>query len=75
VAHGFSEEERHRILLTCSETNFAPLPPGQIVLSRVEKGLYICSERSFYRVLHARGQALWRSPATTTAQAASMSAG
>jgi hypothetical protein len=33
------------------------LPPGQIVPILADRGLYIGSERSFYRVLHAHGQA------------------
>ncbi len=57
VAHRLSEEERQRILLTCNQTEFAALPPGQIVPVLADRGLYIGSERSFYRVLHAHGQA------------------
>jgi len=57
VAHRLSEEERQRILLTCNEPEFAALPPGQIVPVLADRGLYIGSERSFYRVLHAHGQA------------------
>jgi putative transposase len=57
VAHRLSEEERQRILLTCNESEFAALPPGQIVPVLADRGLYIGSERSFYRVLHAHGQA------------------
>ena len=57
VVHRLSEEERQRILLTCNEPEFAALPPGQIVPVLADRGLYICSERSFYRVLHAYGQA------------------
>jgi len=56
VAHRLSEEERQRILLTCNEREFAALPPGQIVPVLADRGLYIGSERSFYRVLHAHGQ-------------------
>ena len=56
VAHRLSEEERQRILLTCNETDFAALPSGQIVPVLADRGLYIGSERSFYRVLHAHGQ-------------------
>jgi len=56
VAHRLSEEERQRILLTCNEPEFAALPPGQIVPVLADRGLYIGSERSFYRVLHAHGQ-------------------
>jgi transposase InsO family protein len=57
LAHRLSAEERQRILLTCNESEFAALPPGQIVPVLADRGLYIGSERSFYRVLHAHGQA------------------
>ena len=57
VAHRLGEEERQRILLTCNEPEFAALPPGQIVPVLADRGLFIGSERSFYRVLHAYGQA------------------
>lgn len=51
VAHRLSEEERQRILLTCNEAKYASLPPGQIVPDLADQGIYIGSERSFYRVL------------------------
>ena len=57
VSHRLSDEERQRILLTCNEPEFAALPPGQIVPVLADRGLFIGSERSFYRVLHAHGQA------------------
>ncbi len=57
IADRLSEEERERILLHCHELEFAALPPGQIVPVLADCGLYIGSERSFYRVLHAHGQA------------------
>ena len=57
VAHRLTDEERQRILLTCNQPEFAALPPGQIVPVLADRGLYIGSERSFYRVLHAHGQA------------------
>ena len=65
VAHRLSDEDRQRILLTCNEPEFAALPPGQIVPVLADCGLFnSCgedfvygSERSFYRVLHAHGQA------------------
>ena len=55
VAHRLREEERQRILLTCNEAEFAELPPSRIVPVLADRGLYIGSERSFYRVLHAHG--------------------
>jgi putative transposase len=51
VSHRLTEEERQRILLTCNEPEFAALPPGQIVPVLSDRGLYVGSERSFYRVL------------------------
>ena len=57
VSHRLTDEERQRILLTCNQPEFAALPPGQIVPNLADRGLYIGSERSFYRVLHAHGQA------------------
>ena len=56
ISHRLTEEERQRILLTCNQPEFAALPPGQIVPILADQGLYIGSERSFYRVLHANGQ-------------------
>jgi putative transposase len=57
VSHRLTEEERQRILFTCNQPEFAALPPGQIVPILADRGLYIASERSFYRILHAHGQA------------------
>ena len=56
VAHCLSEEERKRILFTCNELKYASLPPGQIVPDLADQGIFIGSERSFYRVLHDHGQ-------------------
>jgi putative transposase len=57
VSHRLTDEERQRILLTCNQPDFAALPPGQIVPVLADQGVYIGSERSFYRMLHAHGQA------------------
>jgi transposase InsO family protein len=65
VVHRLSEEERQRILLTCNQPEYASLPPGQIVPALADQGLYIGSESSFYRVLHAHGQVHRRSRART----------
>jgi transposase InsO family protein len=56
VLHRLSEEERQRILLTCNQAEYASLLPGQIVPALADQGLYIGSERNFYRVLHTHGQ-------------------
>jgi putative transposase len=57
VAHRLSEEVHQWILLTCNEPQFDAFPPGQIVPVLADRNLLIGSEPSFYRVLHAHGQA------------------
>jgi hypothetical protein len=56
VSNRLIDEERQRILLICNQREFSALPPGQIVPALANRGLYVGSERSFYRVLHANGQ-------------------
>ena len=55
VSHCLSEEERQRILLTCKQPEFGALPPGQNEPILADRGLFIGSECSFYRVLHNHG--------------------
>ena len=55
-AHQLSESERTEVLRVCSEPRFASLPPSQIVPRLADEGVYLASESSFYRVLHAAGQ-------------------
>ena len=57
VSHRLTEEERTQILRTCNQPQYAALPPGQIVPDLADQGSYLASESSFYRVLHAHGQA------------------
>ncbi len=52
----FSYEEKQCILTTCNKTEFANLPPTQIVPQLADEGVYIGSESSFYRVLKEAGQ-------------------
>jgi putative transposase len=55
-AHRLSDAERTAVLRVCSEARFASLPPSQIVPRLADDGVYLASESSFYRVLHAAGQ-------------------
>ena len=63
-----SEAERQQILEVANSTEFASLPPSQIVPRLADRGVYVASESSFYRVLrsasqqHHRGRA--RKPST-----------
>ncbi|GAE28503.1 mobile element protein [Halalkalibacter wakoensis JCM 9140] len=57
-----SEEEKKEIIEVVKQEEFADLPPTQIVPKLADKGTYIASESTFYRVLregkmqHHRGR-------------------
>lgn len=51
-----SEEERDAIVEVVNQPEYASLPPSQIVPKLADKGIYMASESSFYRVLHERSQ-------------------
>lgn len=48
--------ERQRVLATANSEEFGHLPPSQIVPRLVDRGQYIASESTFYRVLKAENQ-------------------
>ncbi|USD64080.1 IS3 family transposase [Vibrio sp. SCSIO 43136] len=48
--------EQMAIIEVCNRPEYASLPPTQIVPTLLDKGEYIASESSFYRVLKAEGQ-------------------
>lgn len=50
-ANKLSEQERVQILTICNEPEYADLPPSQIVPRLADKGVYLASESSFYRIL------------------------
>ncbi|USE38596.1 hypothetical protein [Endozoicomonas sp. SCSIO W0465] len=52
----FSEAERQAIVDVCNSERFKSLPPSQIVPTLLDEGLYMGSERTFYRVLEETGQ-------------------
>lgn len=54
--HRLSPAERKRILAVCNGADYQNLPPSQIVPQLADKGEYIASESSFYRVLKANNQ-------------------
>jgi len=51
-----SAEEREQLVAVANEPAFASLPPSQIVPKLADRGEYLASESSFYRVLHEAGQ-------------------
>lgn len=60
-AHALTDEEKQQIIDVCNSPEMESLSPSQIVPILADKGVYIASERSFYRVLkefeqnHERG--------------------
>jgi putative transposase len=51
-----TQVERDAIVETCNAREFASLPPSQIVPELADRGTYLASESSLYRVLRERGQ-------------------
>ena len=51
-----SEEERARILAVLDSPEFADKSPGQVYTILLDRGVYLCSEASMYRLLRERGQ-------------------
>jgi putative transposase len=46
-----SEEEVQEVLKVVNQSEFQSLPPSQIVPTLADRGIYIASESSFYRIL------------------------
>lgn len=51
-----SDKEREKILQICNEAEFSHLAPSQIVPILLDRGIYIASESTFYRVLKQANQ-------------------
>ncbi len=55
-ANKLSDQEREQIVAVANSVEFAHLPPSQIVPQLADRGEYIASESTFYRVLREAGQ-------------------
>jgi putative transposase len=55
-ANKLAPQERENLLSVFSEPEYASLPPSQVVPALADKGVYLASESTCYRVLHAAGQ-------------------
>jgi putative transposase len=55
-ANKLTEDECAEILAVANSEEFASLPPSQIVPTLADRGVYVASESSFYRVLKAASQ-------------------
>lgn len=60
--HALTARERTRILEVATSREFRDLSPRQIVPRLADKGVYIASESSFYRVLHEQQLMAHREP-------------
>ena len=67
-SHKLTEEERQRILETTRCAEFQSLPPSQIVPVLADRGEYIASESSIYRILHEHQQQHHRGKAKNPAK-------
>lgn len=60
--HALTVQEKEQIVALCNHEEFRSLPPSQVVPQLAERGIYLASEASFYRVLrecdqnHRRGR-------------------
>src|SRR4030095_4354559 len=52
-ANKLSSEERRQLLTVANSAEFGHLPPSQIVPRLADRGDYIASQSTFYRVLRA----------------------
>ena len=56
IANKLTEEEKQMILSTVNSCEYRDLPPCQIVPRLADKGIYIASESSIYRILRKERQ-------------------
>ena len=63
-----TELECQRIIKVANEPEYTDLPPSKIVPKLADKGIYIASESTFYRVLKAANQLSHRQKAKPTGQ-------
>lgn len=53
--NALSKQEKDQIVAVANSPEFAPLPPSQIVPALADRGTYLASESTMYRVLRERG--------------------
>lgn len=61
-AHKLTEAEKATIVAHATSPEYRELSPGQIVPLLADKGVYVASESSFYRVLHEHDLMKHREP-------------
>lgn len=58
VANKLTNEERQEVLNTVNSSEYQDLPPCQIVPHLADKGIYIASESTIYRILREKNSLL-----------------
>jgi putative transposase len=53
---GLTEEEKTKVLAVLNEPRFADLAPAEVYATLLDEGIYLCSERTMYRVLAENAQ-------------------
>ncbi|MFT0531205.1 helix-turn-helix domain-containing protein [Castellaniella hirudinis] len=64
--HALTASEKQEILAACNSPEYQSLPPSQIVPRLADKGVYLGSESTFYRVLREHAQASRRGHPSST---------
>lgn len=67
-ANKLTELECQRLIKIANEADYAHLSPNQIVPTLADKGIYLASESTFYRVLEAHNQMNYRQKAKPNRQ-------
>ncbi len=60
AAHGLNFEERQAVIACANSAEYQDLPPSQIVPKLADRGVYLASESTFYRVLKKEKLATYR---------------
>lgn len=60
-----SKDERERVVTVATSEEYVDKSPAAIVTNQLDKGIYLCSERTLYRLLHANAMARERRSVAT----------
>lgn len=63
-----SQEEQRHVLEVVNSERFRDVAPPEVHATLLDEGVYLCSERTIYRILHREGQTTERRerPSLTT---------
>ncbi len=64
-ARALSEKERDKVFDTLCSEQFVDRSPAEVVATLLDEGIYLCSERTMYRVLDSRAAGQERRPQRT----------